>query len=130
MEWLNLIGTLITSGAFVTVFLLGDRKTKEVLENVSKTIDQWKDLCTEMKTEAASLKEDIKEKDNKIDSLYKVQGVLRDKNDKLSSKVAALSILKCKRIDCGRREPPWGSFKLEEKIDISVTEEKESSEES
>ena len=44
MDWTNIIMTLITSGAFTAIYLLGDRKTASVLENVSKTIDQWQGL--------------------------------------------------------------------------------------
>ena len=40
MDWTNIIMTFITSGAFVTVFMLGDRKTSAVLDNVGKSIDQ------------------------------------------------------------------------------------------
>lgn len=36
------------------------------------------------------------------------------RNDKLSSTVAALSILRCKLIACGKRSPPIGSRSTEE----------------
>ena len=49
MDWTNIIMTLITSGAFTAIYLLGDRKTASVLENVSKTIDQWQGLLKEVK---------------------------------------------------------------------------------
>lgn len=40
MDWMQIMMTLITSGAFTAVFLLGDRKTSAVLDNVGKSIDQ------------------------------------------------------------------------------------------
>ena len=49
MDWTNITITLITSGAFTAIYLLGDRKTASVLENVSKTIDQWQGLLKEVK---------------------------------------------------------------------------------
>ena len=49
MDWTNIIITLITSGAFTAIYLLGDRKTAAVLDNVSKTIDQWQELLGEVK---------------------------------------------------------------------------------
>ena len=59
MDWTNIIMTLITSGAFTAIYLLGDRKTASVLENVSKTIDQWQELLKEVKEELASLAKEI-----------------------------------------------------------------------
>ena len=60
MDWTNIIMTLITSGAFTAIYLLGDRKTASVLENVSKTIDQWQGLLKEVKEELAAKTEEYK----------------------------------------------------------------------
>ena len=60
MDWTNIIMTLITSGAFTAIYLLGDRKTASVLENVSKTIDQWQELLKEVKEELAAKTEEYK----------------------------------------------------------------------
>ena len=64
MDWTNIIMTLITSGAFTAIYLLGDRKTSSVLENVSKTIDQWQELLKEVKEELASLAKELNGKQN------------------------------------------------------------------
>ena len=64
MDWTNIIMTLITSGAFTAIYLLGDRKTASVLENVSKTIDQWRELLKEVKEELASLAKELNGKQN------------------------------------------------------------------
>lgn len=64
MDWTNIIMTLITSGAFTAIYLLGDRKTASVLENVSKTIDQWQELLKEVKEELASLAKELNGKQN------------------------------------------------------------------
>ena len=120
MDWTNIIMTLITSGAFTTIYLLGDKKTSSVLDNVSKTIDQWQKLVKEVKQELLEQREEFRNskveydarlvtKDNKIDSLYKEIAVLRDRNDKLSSNVARLTIVRCWRITCGIRQPPMGT---------------------
>lgn len=117
MDWTNIIMTLITSGAFTTIYLLGDKKTSSVLDNVSKTIDQWQELVKEVKQELLEQREEFRNtkaeydarlvtKGNKIDSLYKEIAVLRDRNDKLSSNVARLTIIRCWNISCGKRHPP------------------------
>ncbi len=109
MDWTSIIMTLITSGAFTAIYLLGDRKTSAVLDNVGKSIDQWKLIVEEYKKEKDAMQEDIDRKDRKVDSLYNEIGILRDSNDKLSSKVAYLSVVKCTEIGCNKRQPPFGS---------------------
>lgn len=120
MDWTNIIITLITSGAFTTIYLLGDRKTSAVMENVSKMIDQWQELLREVKEELAvkseeykasqkSFEDNIAKKDAKIDSLYKEISIYRDEKDKLSSRVAFLTAYRCKKLNCMDREPPFGS---------------------
>lgn len=109
MDWTQIMMTLITSGAFTAVFLLGDRKTAAVLDNVGKSIDQWKLIVEEYKREKEAMQADIDRKDKKIDSLYTQIGILKDDKDKLSSKVAYLSVVKCSEVGCIKRQPPFGS---------------------
>lgn len=109
MDWTSIVMTLITSGAFTAIYLLGDRKTASVLDNVGKSIDQWKLIVEEYKREKEAMQTDIDRKDRKVDSLYGQISVLRDSNDKLSSKVAYLSVIKCTEIGCNKRQPPFGS---------------------
>lgn len=109
MDWTSIIMTLITSGAFTAIYLLGERKTSAVLDNVGKSIDQWKLIVEEYKREKEAMQADIDRKDKKIDSLYTQIGILKDDKDKLSSKVAYLSVVKCSEVGCVKRQPPFGS---------------------
>lgn len=109
MDWTSIIVALITSGAFTAIYLLGDRKTSAVLDNVSKSIDQWKLIVEEYKHEKEVMQADIDRKDRKLDNLYNQISVLRDANDKLSSRVAYLSVVRCTEIGCDKRQPPFGS---------------------
>ena len=109
MDWTSIIMTLITSGAFTAIYLLGERKTSAVLDNVGKSIDQWKLIVEEYKREKEAMQADIDRKDKKIDSLYTQIGILKDDKDKLSSKVAYLSVVKCSEVGCISRQPPFGS---------------------
>lgn len=122
MNWTNIIMTLITSGAFTAIYLLGDRKTSAVLDNVSKSIDQWKLIVEEYKREKEAMQADIDRKDKKIDSLYNQIGLLKDDKDKLSSKVAYLSVVKCTEVGCLKRQPPFGANqKSNEKLLPEIT---------
>ena len=113
MDWTNIMTALITSGAFTAIYLIGDRKTSSVLDNVAKTIEQWRGLLKEVKEEANALRAQVDAKDRQIDQLYKSIGALRDRGDKLSSRVAYLNAFRCKKIQCIDREPPFGSVKTD-----------------
>lgn len=113
MDWTNIMTVLITSGAFTAIYLIGDRKTSSVLDNVAKTIEQWRGLLKEVKEEADALRAQVDAKDRQIDQLYKSIGALRDRGDKLSSRVAYLNAFRCKKIQCIDREPPFGSVKTD-----------------
>lgn len=113
MDWTSIMTALITSGAFTAIYLIGDRKTSSVLDNVAKTIEQWRGLLKEVKEEADALRAQVDAKDRQIDQLYKSIGALRDRGDKLSSRVAYLNAFRCKKIQCIDREPPFGSVKTD-----------------
>lgn len=113
MDWTSIMTALITSGAFTAIYLIGDRKTSSVLDNVAKTIEQWRGLLKEVKEEADALRAQVEAKDRQIDQLYKSIGALRDRGDKLSSRVAYLNAFRCKKIQCIDREPPFGSIKTD-----------------
>lgn len=113
MDWTNIMTALITSGAFTAIYLIGDRKTSSVLDNVAKTIEQWRGLLKEVKEEADALRAQVDAKDRQIDQLYKSIGALRDRGDKLSSRVAYLNAFRCKKIQCIDREPPFSSVKTD-----------------
>jgi hypothetical protein len=45
IDWTNIIITVVGSGALTSFFLITEKKTKSALENMQKTIDEWKALC-------------------------------------------------------------------------------------
>ncbi len=123
-EWLSFFGTLITAGAFVTVYLVGEKKTSAVLDNVQKSNDQWQELTRTLKEDVAALKAEAREKDDRISSLFKEQCVLRDRNDKLSSQVTALSIYRCRDTSCVNRIPPFGTKRSADEEATAVVSDK------
>ena len=113
MDWTTiicaLIAALIPSGGIAGyVFLREDKKAKQLENDHNANNEVWT-LVNKYKERITDLEATIKEKDNKIDNLYKTIGELRTRNDKLSSKVAVLTILRCKVVGCANRIPPMGS---------------------
>lgn len=112
VEFADIITTVagfVTGGGLATLFTLKERKKGAALDNVGKTNDEWRKMADEYKLMIADLKSDLERKDGKIDELYKELSVMRDKADKLGSKVAYLTTMKCKVIGCPNRVPPFGT---------------------
>lgn len=119
-EWVTAIVAILGGigglGGVLSVFLFyGENKRGKQLENEHKANSEWSDLVDKHKQREKDLEATIKDrdativiKDNKIDSLYKENNELRKRNDKLSSRVAVLTVLRCKVIGCGKRQPPIG----------------------
>lgn len=115
MDWTSIIIALITSGAFLGIFTIRETKTKMMLDNGNKINEQWAAFAEKEEERRKELKEDLDAKDRKIDKLYSEITVLRDKNDKLASRVAFLTAYRCKKVNCIEREPPFGTNLNKEK---------------
>lgn len=117
-EWIAdtiaLLGGIGGLGGICSFFLFyRENKRAKQLENEHKANDEVWALVEKYKKENDDLKKEFNEtldkKDNKIESLFKEKGELMKRNDKLSSTVAALTILRCKVVGCAKREPPMGA---------------------
>lgn len=116
MDWSTIIATavscLLTGGVATSLLYYTENRRAKQLDNEKSAIEEWQAITEELKRRCAELKEEIAAKDRKIDTLYKDISSLRDRCDYLSSARAALTVLKCKVIDCGRRLPPFGSAQI------------------
>lgn len=105
-----LLGGIGGLGGICSIFLFyRENKRAKQLENEHSANTEWQELVEKYKQRTTDLEATITTKDNKIDSLYKDNNELRKRNDKLSSTVAALTILRCKVVGCANRVPPMGS---------------------
>ena len=112
-DWIAAIVALLGSigglGGLCSIFLFyRENKRAKQLENEHKANSEVWMLVEKYKQRTSDLESTIAEKDHKIDSLYNTNNELRNRNDKLSSTVAALSILRCKVVGCIDRVPPMG----------------------
>ena len=117
-DWITgivaLLGGIGGLGGLCSIFLFyrENRQAKQIENDHNANNEVWA-LVKKYKEDVDAVKKEkdeaIREKDNKIDSLYNTIGELRKRNDKLSSTVAALRILRCKVVGCANRVPPMGS---------------------
>lgn len=109
MNWTQIIITLITSGAFIGLFTIRERKTELMLNNASKLNDGWMQLANERQEMLKEKDKKLDEKDEKIDEQYRISSSLRHKLDDANTRAAVAELMICDKVGCGDRNPPLGT---------------------
>ena len=106
---IQLISLLLGGGGLVALFLSTERKTKAQMENTAQAIAEWQKIVERNHQDLKEAKERAKE----LQDLYLVQfdinTKLRKELDEKNTKIAVLSLLRCRKLKCIDREPPYGS---------------------
>ena len=106
---IQLISLLLVGGGLVALFLITERKTKAQMENTAQAIAEWQKIVERSHQDLEEAKERAKE----LQDLYLVQfdinTKLRKELDEKNTKIAVLSLLRCRKLKCIDREPPYGS---------------------
>ena len=106
---IQLISLLLGGGGLITLFLITERKTKAQMENTAQAIAEWQKIVERNHQDLKKAKERAKE----LQDLYLVQfdinTKLRKELDEKNTKIAVLSLLRCRKLKCIDREPPYGS---------------------
>lgn len=123
---LSIVGSLGGLTGIVSLFYIKqERKSKELdnktkdLDNEAKQSDEWRKLYEEERACFLSASQEydatIKEKDEKIDSLYAEISNQRNQKVELHNKIAEMTVeltklkmLKCEVVNCLNRKPPTG----------------------
>ena len=125
MDWTTIITTFLSSGVFLGLFLITERKTSAAMKNTQSQSAEWQKLYEEEK-------EDNDKKDVKISELIKEKDQLRDERDAAIADKAKclitsskLDILRCDCLGCNDRRPPLDFSKLTslDLADVVMTEE-------
>ena len=106
---IQLISLLLGGGGLIALFLITERKTKAQMENTAQAIAEWQKIVERSHQDLKETKERAKE----LQDLYLVQfdinTKLRKELDEKNTKIAVLSLLRCRKLKCIDREPPYGS---------------------
>ena len=118
MDWTQIVITilslLIPTGGIVAIFTAREKKTEMALNNMNKINEQWEAFSTKEEERRKELKEDIDKRDSKIDEQYREISRLRNELDNERTERAKAEMMKCLRIKCVDRHPPFGeSYKME-----------------
>lgn len=106
LDWTAIIITFIGAGGLTAFITLTEKKAKAALENMQKTIDEWKALCSEERTEISTLRERVQVKQQQIDALYQEREEFMRERDVMSTDLAVAKILRCEHVGCEQRKPP------------------------
>lgn len=116
MDWTTVITTilaaLIPTGGVTALYTVRERKTELTLDNMAKINEQWASFSERDELRRKELKEDLERKDRKIDELYSEISKLRNALDEERTELARASMMRCVRIRCVDRDPPYGTTKL------------------
>lgn len=106
---IQIISLLLGGGGLVALFLITERKTKAQMENTAQAIAEWQKIVERSHQDLKEAKERAKE----LQDLYLVQfdinTKLRKELDEKNTKIAVISLLRCRKLKCIDREPPYGS---------------------
>ena len=106
---IQLISLLLGGGGLIALLLITERKTKAQMENTAQAIAEWQKIVERSHQDLEEAKERAKE----LQDLYLVQfdinTKLRKELDEKNTKIAVLSLLRCRKLKCIDREPPYGS---------------------
>ena len=106
---IQLISLLLGGGGLVALLLITERKTKAQMEHTAQAMAEGQKIVERSHQDLKEAKERAKE----LQDLYLVQfdinTKLRKELDEKNTKIAVLSLLRCRKLKCIDREPPYGS---------------------
>lgn len=106
---IQLISLLLGGGGLIALFLITERKTKAQMENTAQAIAEWQKIVERSHKDLEEAKERAKELQDLYLIQFDINTKLRQELDEKNTKIAVLSLLRCRKLKCIDREPPYGS---------------------
>ena len=106
---IQLISLLLGGGGLIALFLITERKTKAQMENTAQAIAEWQKIVERSHQDLKEAKERAKELQDLYLIQFDINTKLRKELDEKNTKTAVLSLLRCRKLKCTDREPPYGS---------------------
>ena len=106
---IQLISLILGGGGLITLFLITERKTKAQMENTAQAIAEWQKIVERSHQDLKEAKERAKELQDLYLFQFDINTKLRKELDEKNTKIAVLSLLRCRKLKCIDREPPYGS---------------------
>ena len=111
MDWVTLLATLITvlfGQGIIALFTIRETKKGMKLDNKEKEDNRYITLINELQDQNEKLNEKIDKKDARITELEDRCTILSSQLDTANTELAKATLLRCSRIECSTRIPPFG----------------------
>ncbi len=115
MDWVSIIIAIIgslTGGGLISLFTIREQKKGMKLDNAEKEDGRWSKLVNELQGQIEKLNERCERKDARITELEDTNAVLRQKLDETNTALAKATLMRCSKLGCKTRIPPFGYSEL------------------
>ncbi|MEE0317371.1 MAG: hypothetical protein UDS46_07750 [Bacteroidales bacterium] len=106
---IQIITLILGSGGLLALFFVSEKKAKAQIENMEKTIEQWKEIVAQLRKDLNESQTRSKEFQDLYLAGFDLNTKLRKELDEKNTTIAVLRLLRCKKTKCIDREPPYGS---------------------
>lgn len=106
---IQLISLILGGGGLIALFLITERKTKAQMENTAQAIAEWQKIVERSHKDLEEEKSRAKEFQDLYMVQFDINTKLRKELDEKNTRIAVLSLLRCRKLKCIDREPPYGS---------------------
>lgn len=119
MDWTQIIISFITSGAFLGIFLIAEKKTASILDSVDKrsqsAVESAEKLCAryssladEYQQQWTLTRQQLSDRETEMMNQIKMNSSLRHELDDAHTLQAVSEMRRCDALKCVNREPPFG----------------------
>lgn len=119
MDWTQIIVALISSGAFLGIFLITEKKSAAVLESVDKRSataiesaqklgDSYQEIAQSWEHRVEQLQAELDRKNGEISDRDKQISEMSREIDKAHSNETVARLMICDKTACMKRRPPFG----------------------
>lgn len=106
---IQILTLLLGGGGVIALFFITERKMKAQIENINLAINEWQKIVERCRAELKEARTSAKEFQDLYMVQFDINTKLRQELDDKNTRIAVLTLLRCKKLKCIDREPPYGS---------------------
>ncbi len=115
MDWISIIIAIIgalTGGGIISLFTIRETKKSMKIDNAEKEDNRWSMLVNGLQDQIEKQNERLEKKDSRITELEDTSAMLRQKLDEANTALAKATLMRCSKLGCKTRIPPFGYSEL------------------
>ena len=115
MDWVSIIIAIIgalAGGGLISLLTIRETKKSMKIDNAEKEDNRWSKLVNELQEQIEKLNEKKKKRDARITELEDTNASLRQKLDETNTALAKATLMRCSKLGCKTRIPPFGYSEL------------------